>query len=176
MARRNRKTIFEAVNAAGREMSASSVMFHSLIAEKFGLTVTDWRAWDLVLRHGPLTAGGFAQLTGLTPGAVTGLIDRLAKAGAVRRVRDSKDRRKVMVQAKPRSPNQEITGALFGPMLQAAEKLYASYSDEQLRTIADFMSRMSALLRERTAGLQETQRPRGKTGGANRQRAPARKT
>lgn len=155
MARHDRKAIFEAVSLAGRKMSASSVMFHSLIAENFGLTVTDWRAWDIVIRHGPLTAGDLARITGLTPGAITGLIDRLVKAGAVRRVRDSRDRRKVLVRAKQRSSVQQPADSLFSPMLSAAEKLYREYSDDQLRTIADFMTRMSALLNEQTPGLQQ---------------------
>jgi DNA-binding MarR family transcriptional regulator len=153
MPKRNRKAIFRAVNLAGRELSASSVMFHSTIAEKFGLTVTDWRAWDIVLRHGPFTAGKFAQWTGLTPGAVTGLIDRLVEAGVVERVRDTRDRRKVLVRAVPRPSDQHAANSLFAPMLKAAEKLYAGYSDDQLRIIADFMTRMSALLREQISGL-----------------------
>jgi DNA-binding MarR family transcriptional regulator len=153
MARRSRKAIFDAVNLAGRELSASSVMFHSAVAEKFGLTVTDWRAWDIVLRHGPFTAGKFAQWTGLTPGAVTGLIDRLVEAGAVERVRDSQDRRKVLVRALLRPSDQQAANSLFAPLLKAAEKLYAGYSDDQLRIVADFITRMSVLLREQTSGL-----------------------
>jgi DNA-binding MarR family transcriptional regulator len=153
MAKQSRKSIVEAVSLAGRELSASSVMFHSVMAEKFGLTVTDWRAWDLVLRHGPLTAGNFAQLTGLTPGAVTGLIDRLVEAGAVERVRDSQDRRKVFVRATLRSSDQRLAKSLFAAMLKAVERLYADYSDDELRTIADFMTRMSVLLREQLPSL-----------------------
>ncbi|MGC1781407.1 MAG: crosslink repair DNA glycosylase YcaQ family protein [Acidobacteriaceae bacterium] len=150
-----RKAIIDTVNLAGREMGTCSVMFHSAMAEKFGLSVTDWRAWDIVMRHGPFTAGDFARWTGLTPGAVTGLIDRLVEAGAVKRVRDSEDRRKVVVQAILKPSDQQTANSLFGPMLQATGKLYAEYSDNQLRTVADFMTRMSVLLREQTAALQQ---------------------
>jgi|SRR5580700_3279693 DNA-binding MarR family transcriptional regulator len=153
MAKRSRKAIFDAVNLAGRELGASSVMFHSAVAEMFGLTVTDWRAWDIVLRHGPFTAGKFAQWTGLTPGAVTGLIDRLVEAGAVERVRDPQDRRKVLVRALLRPSDQQTANSLFAPLLKAAEKLYAGYSDDQLRVVVDFMTRMSVLLREQISGL-----------------------
>jgi DNA-binding MarR family transcriptional regulator len=153
MKRSSRKAIYETVNLAGRELSASSVMFHSLIAEKFGLSVTDWRAWDLVTRHGPLTAGQLARLTGLTPGAATGLIDRLAEAGVVRRVPDSNDRRKVLVESIPRPADQKRWGELFAPMLRAVENLYENYSDSQLKTIADFMTRMSVVLRDLRARM-----------------------
>jgi DNA-binding MarR family transcriptional regulator len=154
MLRSNRRAIYDAVNLAGRELSSTGVMFHSAIAEKFGLTVTDWRAWDIVLRHGPFTAGEFAKWTGLTPGAVTGLIDRLAKAGAVERVRDAHDRRKVLVRAVLQPSDQQVVSTLFAPMMQATEKLYESYSDDELRLVADYMTRMSVLLRELIPGLQ----------------------
>jgi DNA-binding MarR family transcriptional regulator len=155
MKRPDRKALYEAVNLAGREMSASSVIFHSQMAEKFGLSVTDWRAWDLVMRHGPLAAGQLATLTGLTPGAVTGLIDRLADAGVVHRVPDPGDRRKVLVASIQRPADQHRRGELFEPMLRAVEKLYDGYSDAQLRTIADFMTRMSAVLRDLTARMNQ---------------------
>lgn len=154
MSEQNRKSIYDAVNLAGRELSSTSVMFHSAIAEKFGLSVTDWRAWDIVLRHGPFTAGEFAKWTGLTPGAVTGLIDRLVKAGAVERVRDVQDRRKVLVRAVLQPSDRQVVSTLFSPMMQATEKLYESYSDDELRLVTDYMTRMSALLRGLISGLQ----------------------
>ena len=99
MSNRNRKAVFTRSIWPG-QMGSSSVIFHSVVAEKFGLTVTDWRAWDIVSRHGRFTApGSFAEWTGLTPGAVTGLIDRLVEAAAVERVSDPQDRRKVLVRA-----------------------------------------------------------------------------
>lgn len=149
----DRKALYNSVNLAGRELSASSVIFHSLMAERFGLTVTDWRAWDLVIRHGPLTAGRLAHLTGLTPGAVTGLIDRLAEAGVVRRVPDAKDRRKVLVEPIHKPADQQRRGEMFAPLLRATEKLYEDYSASQLKSIAEFMTRMSGLLRDQTAHM-----------------------
>ena len=75
----------EEAHRAGRELSARSVMFYTLVEERLGLSVSDLRAWGLLVGLGPLSAREFADLTGLTPGAVTGLIDRLEKAGAVKR-------------------------------------------------------------------------------------------
>lgn len=157
----SRKELYNHVNLAGRELSASSAMFHSALAERFGLTVTDWRAWDLVVRHGPLTAGELAKLTGLTPGAATGLIDRLASAGAVRRVHDAHDRRKVLVESVAVPGDPMSRDALFAPLLKANERLYARYTENQLRTIADFMARMSEVLRSQLAGLRKEERQRG---------------
>src|SRR5688572_7357764 len=82
-----------------REHSALTVMFHARVAEQMGLSATDEKCLDLAMRaEGPLTAGRIAELSGLSTGAVTGVIDRLERAGYVRRVRDPHDRRKVLVE------------------------------------------------------------------------------
>ncbi|WP_109631670.1 MULTISPECIES: MarR family winged helix-turn-helix transcriptional regulator [Lentzea] len=82
-----------------REQSALTIMFHTKVAEQMGLSATDEKCLDLAMRaDGPLTAGRIAELSGLSTGAVTGVIDRLERAGFVRRVRDPHDRRKVLVE------------------------------------------------------------------------------
>ena len=97
MAQKKTLSIREEAHRAGREFSARSVMFYTLVAKLIGLSVSDLRAWDLLVSYGPMAASKFADLTGLTAGAVTGLIDRLTKAGAVKRVPDPDDRRKVII-------------------------------------------------------------------------------
>jgi DNA-binding MarR family transcriptional regulator len=85
-----------------REHSALTIMFHTKVAEQMGLSTTDEKCLDLAIRaEGPLTAGRIAELSGLSTGAVTGVIDRLERAGYVRRVRDPHDRRKVLVEVTP---------------------------------------------------------------------------
>src|SRR3954469_8861669 len=85
--------------ALGREISTMTVLFHSRIAEQMGLSGTDHKCLDLVMRASePLTAGQIAQRSGLSTGAVTGVIDRLERRGFVRRIRDPHDRRKVLVE------------------------------------------------------------------------------
>jgi DNA-binding MarR family transcriptional regulator len=155
MKKQDRKALYDSVSLAGRELSASVVIFHSVLAEKFGLSATDWRALDVVNRRGPLTAGHLAELTGLTPGAATGLIDRLADAGVVRRVPDPKDRRKVLVESIQRPADQQRKEEMFTPLRTATEKLCESYSDSQLRVIEDYLRRMSGVLRDLTARMNQ---------------------
>ncbi|MFE2750861.1 MarR family winged helix-turn-helix transcriptional regulator [Actinosynnema sp. NPDC059335] len=91
--------VLERFSAYARESSALTVLFHSRVAERMGLSATDEKCLDLALRSGgPITAGRIAELSGLSTGAVTGVIDRLERAGYVRRVRDPHDRRKVLVE------------------------------------------------------------------------------
>lgn len=91
--------VLERFSAYARETSALTVLFHSRVAERMGLSPTDEKCLDFALRaDGPITAGRIAELSGLSTGAVTGVIDRLERAGYVRRVRDPHDRRKVLVE------------------------------------------------------------------------------
>src|SRR5579859_730322 len=65
--------------------------------EEVGLNATDLASLCLLLLHGPAPAGRLAELTGLTTGGVTGLVDRLEQGGFVRREVDPGDRRKVII-------------------------------------------------------------------------------
>ncbi|HVW41324.1 MAG TPA: MarR family transcriptional regulator [Amycolatopsis sp.] len=114
----------------GRESSTLAVLRHARIAEQMGLSATDHKALDLASRaEGPLTAGRIAQLTGLSTGAVTGVIDRLERAGFVRRVRDEQDRRKVLVELMPF--DEEKYAPLFASALDALEEVLAKFSPEE---------------------------------------------
>src|SRR6516225_8343013 len=69
----------------GRDVGTAAIMFHQAVADRLGLNPTDHKCLDLVHRAGGATAGDLAEWTGLTTGAITGLIDRLERAGFVRR-------------------------------------------------------------------------------------------
>src|SRR5262245_217454 len=95
----------------GREMGAAIPLLHHAIAEQLGLNPTDHKCLEQLCQRGSGTAGEMAEWTGLTTGAITGVIDRLAERGFVRRQPHPTDRRKIVVVPVPeRLP--EI-GALF---------------------------------------------------------------
>jgi DNA-binding MarR family transcriptional regulator len=146
-----RGELVEAILLAGREGSAATVLFHSVIAAQAGLSATDMKTIDTLLRLGPITAGDLAEHTGLATASVTSLIDRLEKKGLVRRARDAQDRRRVIVEPVRERIAQGAT--VFGPIRQAFEDLLVNYSDAQLQTILDFMRRTSQRTREMTAAL-----------------------
>jgi DNA-binding MarR family transcriptional regulator len=146
-------TIRQQAHRAGREMSARSVMFYTLVARLVGLSVSDLRAWDLLVSYGPMSASQFADLTGLTAGAVTGLLDRLSKAGAVKRAPDPKDRRKVIIVAISELRSGKSTSVYFDAFQAALERLYKRYSDAEIRIIDRYTRDMSKLLQEETGRL-----------------------
>ena len=110
-----------------------------------------------MLRHlGPVTAGTIGQHTGLTTGAVTGLMDRLEKAGYVRRERDPHDRRKVVVELLPNERMDALLAAALGPFSDDMTKLADSYSEAERRVIADWIGRTTEVLvasTQRISGL-----------------------
>jgi DNA-binding MarR family transcriptional regulator len=97
----DRAALLAAVLREVRRMTAQSVLISQAVSERFGLSSSDLECLDLALLSGGATAGEFAKVTGLTTGAITGVIDRLERAGYVRRERDPADRRKVIVRARP---------------------------------------------------------------------------
>jgi DNA-binding MarR family transcriptional regulator len=107
-----------------------------VLAARLGLNTTDHKALDFVMRHGPLTAGQIAEYTGLTTGAVTGVIDRLEKAGMARRHADPNDRRRVVIEAVPEAVKK--LEPLFAFLTQSMQELASQYSDEDLELICTF--------------------------------------
>src|SRR5215472_4866305 len=95
---KSRQVFVEALMQSGREVSRVSLLFRHCVAEAIGLHLTDAECIDYLLEAGSATAGQLATMTGLTTGSVTTMIDRLEKAGFVRREADANDRRKVIVK------------------------------------------------------------------------------
>ncbi len=139
-----------------RETSGLGVLHSQMIAERLGVNPTDLECLDLIVMRGPVTAGDLARATGLTTGAITGVIDRLERAGFAAREPDPADRRKVRVRALPAIA--ESLGPLFQPMAEATAAVLATYDEAQLAFALEFMTRLNeaavraiAVLRDQTA-------------------------
>ena len=131
-----------------REQSALTVMFHTKVAAQMGLSATDEKCLDLALRaDGPLTAGRIAELSGLSTGAVTGVIDRLERAGYVRRVRDPHDRRKVLVEVTP--GDLEKFGAPFMKAQASLVEVLEQFDADELEVIERYLKVQIETFRKR---------------------------
>src|SRR5437762_10316436 len=97
--------------------------------ESVGLNSTDIGSLCLLLLHGPAPAGRLAELTGLTTGAVTGVIDRLEAGGFVRREFDPADRRRVIVVPDRGRVDRDLFPHFPSLQRAAAAKFYDTYSD-----------------------------------------------
>ncbi|WP_410600172.1 MarR family transcriptional regulator [Amycolatopsis sp. lyj-90] len=135
----------------GREGSTLTVLRHARIAERIGLSATDHKVLELVGQaRGPLTAGRIAEMTGLSTGAVTGVMDRLEKAGLARRVRDTADRRKVLIEVVPGA--MERHAPLFESAYTNMKTLLEQFSPEERKVLERFQSALLDGLRDELPG------------------------
>jgi DNA-binding MarR family transcriptional regulator len=137
-----------------RRSSAAGVLHGQTIARRVGVNSTDLECLDLILMSGPSTAGEIARHTGLTSGAVTGLIDRLERLGLVERTADPADRRKVLVRV--REDRIGPIAQLYAPLEKAMQSLLAGYSKEELKVLIDFSERSGGLLLARVSELNDS--------------------
>jgi DNA-binding MarR family transcriptional regulator len=149
----NRTVLLEKiVFTLGQDLSTSTIVFHTAIADKLGLNPTDHKALGLMAREGAVTAGQLAELTGLTTGAVTGIIDRLEKAGFVQRIRPTNDRRQVIIQPIP--TEMQKVHHLFDSLGQAIITMTDRFSDGELAIVHDYLTQCIDILQTETAMLQ----------------------
>jgi DNA-binding MarR family transcriptional regulator len=150
-----REQVVASVLDEGRRMSTRTVLFHAAIAERLGLNPSDHKCADLICNEaGPLTAGRLAELTGLSTGAITGVVDRLERAGFVSRVPDPQDRRRVVISGSNSGRAPDLRH-LFLPLMAGMVSLCESYSDAELSLIVDFMRRSAQLTDARIQALRE---------------------
>src|SRR2546426_5308979 len=122
-----------------RRSSAQGVIFSQTVATRAGISSSDLECLDFLNLEGRVTAGRLAEVTGLTTGAITGVVDRLEKAGLVRRERDETDRRKVFIATVPE--NVAKIGRFYEHMQLGMQKLWQPYSDAELRLLLEFASK-----------------------------------
>ena len=141
----NRRQLLKKLWDLGRSTSTQTVFLHQAIAQSVGLNATDTKVIDLVLR-GPsdsVTAGWLSEMTGLTTGAITHILDRLEKRQFIERTRDEQDRRKVLIRVRPEAleplvPKYETVGKAFMRVIE-------EYDDKALRLICDYLEKTSVV-------------------------------
>src|SRR5579884_193906 len=131
-----------------RRFQGLSASVFRAAAVKRELTATDAQVLDLLGSGGPATAGQLADLTGLTTGAITGMLNRLETAGLLSRQRDPADARRVIVRRSPQSAPETMSRPLPAALAGAWSDLLAGYNDEQIGCLLDFFKRANALSHE----------------------------
>jgi DNA-binding MarR family transcriptional regulator len=165
-----RAALMQELEHAMRRSSAQGAIFGQTIANHVGISNSDMECLDFLILEGRVTAGRLAELTGLTTGAITGVVDRLEQAGMVRRERDADDRRKVFVAAVPE--NIAKIGRFYEHMQRAMLKVWDGYSDAELRLLLRFATQGYETMLAATEELKAIiEAPEGKRADA---RKPAR--
>lgn len=132
---------------ASRQYSDTSVFMHEVIARRAGLSGTDHKYLGIILDHKQLTAGELAELTGLTTGAVTGLIDRLEAKKLVERKFTKEDRRKVIIVANEKNC-MKLLKPLFEELHTKTEELIATFSEKELKIVERYFIEATQLMKQ----------------------------
>jgi DNA-binding MarR family transcriptional regulator len=141
--RTNREDAIRALKLNLRRFVVELLVSSYETTEDVDVSPADLGALCLLLLHGPAPAGRLAELTGLTTGAVTGVVDRLEKNGYVRREPDPADRRKVIVVADAARVDRELFPHFPSLKRAAAQQFYDDFTIGELELIAEFLSRLA---------------------------------
>jgi len=148
MAGHKESLIDEVAGEIRRRQAAADALEHAA-CDRLGINRTDARCVEIIDRHGGITAGQLAEESGLTTGSVTAMLDRMARDGYVRRVRDDRDRRRVTVELTERMKG--LNAEIYEPVGLEGRRLLQRYSQEQLTMLRGFLREGAALLSEQGA-------------------------
>jgi DNA-binding MarR family transcriptional regulator len=146
-----RESTVEAVLRKLRRVNLEGSLFGQRVAIRFGLSESDIEALEALIDTGASTAGALGDLMGLTSGAITRLIDRLEQSGYVRRVADPADRRRVIIEVVP--DKIAAVKELLDTVRARESAELGSFSESELRTINEFLSRMADVARTESTRL-----------------------
>ncbi len=137
MAKKSNVFIIQDFRALSRQYSDTSIWMHEAIARKAGLSGTDHKYLGLIIDKGQMTAGELSSATGLTTGAITGLIDRLEKKKLVKRQLDKEDRRKVIIVANIANA-MKLLEPIFSKLQERTVALIESFSEKDMKVITSY--------------------------------------
>jgi DNA-binding transcriptional ArsR family regulator len=153
-----RAQLAAAFGAAIRRTGSVLQLMGQAAADRIGINSTDLNCLNILSFTGQMTAGELARATGLTTASITGVTDRLEEAGFVRRERDPRDRRRVVIRLVPERALSDVA-PVFLPMVRAWQDVAARYTDDELRLILDFYGQMEQILREHLTRLRDATPP-----------------
>lgn len=120
---------------AGRNYARIAGLFRELVAKEMGLPSTHLVVIDYLLEKGEATPGELAKITGMTTGAMTGVIERLEKHGNVTSERHTKDRRKVVIR--PTDKKASLYNHFYYPVVQDIHRIHGTYSVKEIEACAN---------------------------------------
>jgi DNA-binding MarR family transcriptional regulator len=146
-----KQALIAELGRAAREASGLGNVFAGAVAARLGVTPTDVECLGVIQASDTVTPGDLARATGLTSGAVTGIVDRLEKAGLARRVRDASDRRKVYVRMT--AAGHRKAAALYGSLAEAVDRHATRYTAAELSLLVRYFDESRDLMLAEIAKL-----------------------
>jgi DNA-binding MarR family transcriptional regulator len=142
----------QSISDLGRQFSDVTIFMHEAIAKSVGLTGTDHKYLGLLIQHGEMTAGELSKLTGLTTGAITGLVDRLEKKKLVKRAFDKDDRRKILI-VPDTAYAMRLMGGPFSVLQKKMVKLISTLTEKETDVIRKYLISTIEVMKDVTNSL-----------------------
>jgi MarR family transcriptional regulator, organic hydroperoxide resistance regulator len=136
-----RAQLHETVIRCVRQFIAGSILYNQQIADRVGLHLTDVQCINILELMGPSTPGELARFTGLTTGGVTMMLDRLEKAGYLKREPNPRDRRSILVRLNPAKVKK--MQAFYIDITQRMATLLDETPERELRAVVKLLSKMN---------------------------------
>ena len=136
MARHNSRGNSELAPDLMHRFSTAVVLLHRAVAEHLGLGPTDHKVLDILRQRGEMTGSELAAITGLTTGAMTGVVDRLEAAGFLLRRSDQKDGRRQLLNVTAKISEIRL---IFEPIHQAFGQITAEFGEPEKRAIEKYL-------------------------------------
>lgn len=162
MSNQSKNALLKELGLAIAEAQNARDAFDEAAIERLRINRSDLLCLTALMFRGPMTAGELAAEAGLTPGATTAMVDRMEQASHVRRLRDTADRRRVLVEVTPET--RKRAEEIWGPLAQAAGAMLKAYSEEELTLLLDFMRKDRQLQLEQTERLHKETEARASSG------------
>jgi len=140
---KNHEALVAAIGKAVQAFQDATDLFDEAAAARLRINRTDLRCLGVVAARGPVSVGEVGRAVELTRGAATTALDRVERAGYVRRVRHPQDRRGVLVEIT--KEGLDAAGAIWAPLVEAGGRMLAAYSEGELTTILRFLDEARAL-------------------------------
>lgn len=125
-----------------RKFIAAAIFFNSKAAEEAGLSLTDMQMLHVLQLYGPATPGRLAAWTGLSSGGVTVALDRLEKAGCIRREPNPADRRSLLVTLAP--VRMRKTAGIYAKVERETRERVAALPERDLDAVIRFFETLRA--------------------------------
>lgn len=148
-----RRKLREKLQFLGQMSSTETALFHQKAAEYYGVGITEMKTISVLMQEGGITAGQLAKRLNITTGAVTNLIDRLERWGAVSRKPDPHDRRKVIIVFNSQALQEDEN--IYESMGKVFDRLMQTYSTDQLEFLVQYYEKSIELTKMEIAKLAE---------------------
>ena len=147
--------LYRAMIQSVQRSGTLNVIHTNAIANKIGLSATEFEAHDIITHKQPVSAGDLSKYCGVTTGAITGIVDRLERACFVKRVNDPTDRRRVLIEPIENPDLMLKVHNLYKPLGSGFRSVLEGYSDEEIRTFIEINNKLSDVTEKVTIELRE---------------------